>query len=176
MRGHLSQEGELPGGLVVKNLPANAGNLRDVDSIPGLGRSPGGGHGNPLQYSHLENSLDREAWWATVHRVAKIRTWLKRPSTHPCRGREEWMETPGVLPWASGRGQAMNWDSSHYMRTSLCVGKALGLEKSRRGFGKLNWKCLLGVRMEMPRGRWMYISGNHGGALDWSINFGVICI
>ena len=53
--------------LVVKNLPANAGIVRDMVSIPGSGRSPGGGHGNPLQYSSLENLMDREAWWATVH-------------------------------------------------------------------------------------------------------------
>ena len=48
------------------------------DSVPGLGRSPGGGHGNPLQYSCLENPLDREAWWATVHSIAKSWTWLKQ--------------------------------------------------------------------------------------------------
>ena len=51
--------------LVVKNLPANAGDLRDLGSIPGLGRSPGGGHGYPLQYSSLENPMDRADWWAT---------------------------------------------------------------------------------------------------------------
>ena len=56
--------------LVVKNPPANAGDIRDVGSIPGPGRSPGGGHGNPLQYSCLENPMDREAWQATVHRIA----------------------------------------------------------------------------------------------------------
>jgi len=55
-------------------MPANAGDVRDVGSISGLGRSPGGGHGNPLQYSCLENPTDRETWWATVHRVAKSRT------------------------------------------------------------------------------------------------------
>ena len=64
--------------LVVKNLPANAGDVRDVGLIPGSGRSPGGGHGNPLQYSCLENPMDREAWWATVHRVTKSWTRLKR--------------------------------------------------------------------------------------------------
>ena len=53
--------------LVVKNLSANAGDVGDLGSIPGLGRSPGGGHGNPLQYSCLENPIDRGAWWATVH-------------------------------------------------------------------------------------------------------------
>ena len=51
--------------LVVKSLPASAGDLRDVGSIPGSGRSPGEGHGNPLQYSCLENSINREAWWTT---------------------------------------------------------------------------------------------------------------
>ena len=57
--------------LVVKKLPANAGDLRGVGSIPGSGRSPGGGHGNPLQYSCLENLMDRRDEQATVHRVAE---------------------------------------------------------------------------------------------------------
>ena len=57
-----------------KNPPANAGDIRDVGSIPGSGRSPGGGHGIPLHYSCLENPMDRAAWRATVHRVAKSRT------------------------------------------------------------------------------------------------------
>ena len=52
--------------LVVNNLPANAGDIRDMSSIFVLGRSPGEGNGNPLQYSCLENPMDREAWWATV--------------------------------------------------------------------------------------------------------------
>ena len=60
--------------LVVKNPPANAGDIRDVSLIPGSGRSPGGGHNNPLKYSCLENPMDREAWQATVHRVAKSGT------------------------------------------------------------------------------------------------------
>ena len=57
--------------LVIKNLPANAGDIREAGSIPGLGRSPGGGHVNPLQDSCLENSVDRGAWQATVSGVAK---------------------------------------------------------------------------------------------------------
>ena len=68
--------------LLVKNLPANAGDIREVGLIPALGRSPGGGQGNPLQYSSLENPMDRGAWWATVHRFAKNQTQLKRLSTH----------------------------------------------------------------------------------------------
>ena len=60
--------------LVVKNLPANAGDLRDVRSISGSGRSPEGGHGNPLQYSYLENPMDKGAWQATVYEVAKSQT------------------------------------------------------------------------------------------------------
>ena len=63
-----------PGDTVVKNPPANAGDMRDVGSIPGLGRSSGGGHGNPLQYSCLGNSMDREAWQAPVHGVTKSQT------------------------------------------------------------------------------------------------------
>ena len=62
--------------LVVKNLPVSVGDRSDVGLIPGLGRSPGEGHGNPLQYSCLENPMDRGAWRATAHRVAKSRTWL----------------------------------------------------------------------------------------------------
>ena len=59
---------------VVKNLPVNAEDVRDVSSIPGLGRSPAGGNGNPLQYSCLENSKERGAWWPTVHGVANNQT------------------------------------------------------------------------------------------------------
>ena len=66
------------GGSVVRNPPANAG---DTSLIPVLGRSPGGGHDNPLQYSCLENPMDRGAWQVSVHRVAK--SWI-RLSTHTC--------------------------------------------------------------------------------------------
>ena len=65
---------------LVKNLPANARDLRDASSIPGSGRFPGGEHGNPLQYSSLENPMDRGAWQATVHGVTKSWTWLKQLS------------------------------------------------------------------------------------------------
>ena len=65
-----------PGGSVVKNPPANPGDARNEVSIPGLGRSPGVGNGNPPQYSCLENSMDRAAWQATVHGVTKNWTQL----------------------------------------------------------------------------------------------------
>ena len=65
-----------PGNSVVKNLPATAGDTGVVGSIPGSGRSPGGGNGNPLQYSYLENPMDREAWQATVQGVTKSQTQL----------------------------------------------------------------------------------------------------
>ena len=68
--------------LVVKNLPASAGDIRDTSSTSGSGRSFGGGLGNPLQYSCLENPMDRGAWWAAVHTEAHSRTRLKRLSTH----------------------------------------------------------------------------------------------
>ena len=63
--------------LVVKNPLANAGDARHVGSIPGLGRSPGRGLGNTLRNFYLENPMDRGAWWATVHRVAKRQRQLK---------------------------------------------------------------------------------------------------
>ena len=68
-----------PGGAVGKNPPASARDIGDADLIPGSERSPGGGNGNPIQYSCLENSMDRETWGATVHEIAKSRTQL---STH----------------------------------------------------------------------------------------------
>ena len=71
---------DFPRGAVVKNPPANAG---DAGSIPGSGRAPGGGNGNLLQYSYLENSMDRGAWQATVHGVAKSQTRLSTAHTLP---------------------------------------------------------------------------------------------
>ena len=68
--------------LVVKNLSTNAGDVRDQGSISGSGRSPRGGHGNPLQNSCLENPMDGGVWWATVHEATKSRTQLKQPSMH----------------------------------------------------------------------------------------------
>ena len=70
-----------PGNSVVKNLPGNAGGKGDTGSIPGLGRSPGGRNGCPLQYSCLDNPMDRGAWWATVHGVTKNQT-QQRTHTH----------------------------------------------------------------------------------------------
>ena len=71
--------------LVVKNLPANAGGIRDTALIPGLGRSPGGGCGNPLQYSCLENPTDRSLAGYIVHSIAKSQARLKRLGTHRVR-------------------------------------------------------------------------------------------
>ena len=74
---------------MVKNLPANAGDTTDLGSIPGSGRSFGEGNGNPLQYSCLENSMDREAWQATVYGVTKSQTQLsthEHPRTHTFSG------------------------------------------------------------------------------------------
>ena len=72
---HLYQLKGFPGSLVVKNTPANAGDIRDVGLIFGSGRFPGGGRGNPLQYSCLENPMVRGAWWATIHEVTK--SWTR---------------------------------------------------------------------------------------------------
>ena len=79
---------------VGKNLPAKAGEARDPGSIPGSGRSPGEGNGNPLQYSCLENSMDRGAWQATVHGIAKSRTQL---STMRARAHTGWMDLEDIM-------------------------------------------------------------------------------
>ena len=71
---------DFPGGIVVKNMPVKAGDTREVSSILGSGRPPAEGNGYPLQYSCLENSIDRGSWWATVHVVAKSQTWLSTQS------------------------------------------------------------------------------------------------
>ena len=73
MKSQLLEETGFPAGAVVKNLSVNAG---DAGLIPGLGRSPGEGNGNPIWYSFLKNPMDRGAWWARVHGFAKSRTPL----------------------------------------------------------------------------------------------------
>ena len=70
--------------LVVKNLPASVGDIRDKSSIPGSERSPEGEHGNPLQFSCLENAKDKGDWWAIIHRVTKSQTQLKQLRMHAC--------------------------------------------------------------------------------------------
>ena len=78
---------------MVKNLPANAGDVGDSSSIPGLGRSPGEGNGNPLQYSCLENLMDRGAWWAIFCGVTKSQTRLRTHThTHKLGVRERNLE------------------------------------------------------------------------------------
>ena len=79
---HIPHSGASQVALVVKNSPANAGDSGDAGSILWLGRFPGGGPGNPHQYSYLENPMDRGAWWATVHRVTRSWTWLKQLGIH----------------------------------------------------------------------------------------------
>ena len=85
----MSNSGAPQVALVIKNLLANAGDIRDIGSNPGTGKSLGGGHGNPLQHSCLENPVDRGAWQATVHRVAKSWTQLKQLSMHTCMSSSE---------------------------------------------------------------------------------------
>ena len=97
---------------MVKNLPANAGDIRDVGLISGLGRSPGGEHGNPLQYSCLENPMDRGVWLATVRAIGlQSRTQLKRLCTHTHTRRPRTLmgnagdSLPLALLWLKGQLQ-----------------------------------------------------------------------
>ena len=77
--------------LVVKNLPANAEGLRDSGSVPRLGRSPGERQSNPLQFSCLENPMDRGAWWATVHKIAKESDTAEGAWHNGTKGVETWV-------------------------------------------------------------------------------------
>ena len=98
--------------LVVKNWPVNAEDIRDEGSIPGLGRSPGGEHGNPFQYSRLENLMDRGPWWAVIHTVTKSGTQLKWLSSSSSR----WVYRKWFAPGCKCNG-------SHGIRRHLLLGR-----------------------------------------------------
>ena len=108
--------------LDIKNLPAKAGDIRDLGSIPGLGRSPGGGNGNTLQNSCLENSKDRGAWWAAIHGVAKS---LSQLSTH-ARMNMEKVGTQEELVGASYRSRFRLNDGSRIGSILWMLHKTLG--------------------------------------------------
>ena len=117
---------------MVKNLSANAGDIRDAGSIPRWERSPGGGHGDPLQHSCLENSMDRRAWWATVHGVAQSWTQLKQLSMQ---------ETNSVIPLTK----------THAQKNPLCeVVNSLSLHVSRmRLLVYMSEMCLVDSSVEL---------------------------
>ena len=102
----MKHSGGFPSGSWLKNLPANEGGTGDVGSVPGSRRSPGGGHGNPLQYPCLENPMDRGAWWIMVHQVAKSQTQL---STHTPPRKHR-------MPFKSQWSKKSRWAASHRPR------------------------------------------------------------
>ena len=114
-----------PGGSVVKNPPANVRAIRDTGSIPGSGRSPWGGNGNPLQHSCLGNPMDRGALWATIRGVTKSWTWL---STHSCRAPHSYE----ILTWQ----QITQW--AHEGAIPSPLGRRQLLEAFQAGFLGLN--------------------------------------
>ena len=101
--------------LVVRNQPTGAGDIRDMGSIPGMGRSPGEGNGNPLQYSCLETPLDRGAWRATVHGLQRARhDWNDLACTHHLLSYVWFFATPYAVacqaPWPMGLSGQEYWD------------------------------------------------------------------
>ena len=106
--------------LVVKNPPANAEDIGDAGLIAGLWRSPGGGHGNALQYSSLENPMDRGTWWATVHRVAQSRTQLKWLSTHT-HTLQSWHHWLKACTGFFNRSSIFNYLRVNYLSLSTAV-------------------------------------------------------
>ena len=108
-----------------KESVCNAGDAWDAALIPGLGRSPGGGHGNPLQYSCLEYPMDRGAWWATVHGVTKSQTWLMQLSTH------------GLVSYQGNQQRGMTRTTALIRRvTSWAWGKSIGRSVVWMGVGE----------------------------------------
>ena len=101
-----------------KKLHANAGDTRNISSIPGWGRSPGVGNGNPLQYSCLENCTDRGAWQATVHGVAKSQTWLSNwthtdTHTHTHTHTTALAQLDSTVPVPSAPSSSLEWFALH---------------------------------------------------------------
>ena len=128
--------------LVVKNSPANAADIRDVGPIPWLGRSSGGGHGNPLQYSCLENPMDSGAWWTTAHGVPKSQTQLKWPSMQAQRnpqGADPCHRKPGSrLSFSSHLRPHHQWSTPHSLPPGVLSAGSHPLEWNT---GKTAW-CL----------------------------------
>ena len=131
--------------LVVKNPPADAGDIRDTGLIPESGRSPGGGHSNPLQYSCLENPIYSGAWRTTVGRITESRIWLKRLSTNaqlyglgPCL----WLHLGQIVP-------AEKAEAGRERRPKLCGAPGLLPSKSsgRPRTGGMSKSSLRGAEM-----------------------------
>ena len=100
-----------PGGMLVKNPPASAGDRGDASSIPGSGRSPGGGHGNPLQYSCLGDPMDRGDWRAIVHRITENQTWLGYKSVHAQGTQNVRSRMRAISSHRHSEGKAGRWPS-----------------------------------------------------------------
>ena len=137
-----------PGASVIKNLPANTGDIRDSGSIPTSGRSPGEGHGNPLQYSCLENSMDRGAWRATVHTVTNSQTPLRRLTSILVR---RWLWVP-------------RWQNVDLWSLILCV----------KWKNVLGWDLYLNLLTSSELIAFYNVHENHPASwsLEWNINRG----
>ena len=128
--------------LVVKNLPANAGDIRDLGSIPGSGRSPGGGHGNPLQHSSPENPMDRGAWWSVVHGVEQ--DWSDLAHMQPLHSHIVTALHNKEVRFREGKWQ--NWNQEEIFSLWTCLlSSLLAAEESRILF----WATAL-IRAEWP--------------------------
>ena len=132
---------------MVKNPPADAGDVRDVDSIPGSGRSPGGGHGNSFQYSCLENPMNRGAWWARVHKVTKSWTQLKWMNKHAAFSAGQWSTFQEYRNWAGPSLEVLMYlkEKSHNLSHNF---REMGAPESRQPVPYLTyqpWQKLKGV-------------------------------
>ena len=139
--------------LVVKNPPANVGDVKDVGSIPGSGRSPEGGHSNPFQYSCLENPIDRGPWWATGHMVTKSQTRLKELNTRTHSHTHTHMlqqasDSFKIGVWIKiSRGETSSEDKKQLQRASDFLIEILGSKASEKSLYCMHQQTAEWVRM-----------------------------
>ena len=144
-----------PGGATMKILPASAGDAGGVHPIPGLGRSPGGGNGTPLQNSCLENPTDKKAWRATVHGVAKSCTWLS--DWGHTRAHNSWMRIKAEILISARRSPVQRFQGIKSSLLFVTLERQVRLKyrywsvvvrwemiKSLRHLGISKWRCLGG--------------------------------
>ena len=155
--------------LVVKNPHLPVQEIWDVNSIPGSGRSPGGEHGNPLQYSCLENPMDRGAWRATVHSITKSWTWRKQLSTAHYHGRSR-AHSQTKLHWNT----VLFHPEIHPCRSALTVVEDFSHGGSRLGkvWGKTPWVWISADLVTM-RSLTTYLT-NLGASVLWSIKQAIV--
>ena len=150
-------------GLVVKNLPANAG---EVGSIPGSGRSPGEGNGNPLQYSCLENSMDRRTWWVRIHGVGKSQRWLNTLKSK--EGNDKYWQAWEKLESSFHAGETIKHVNWQTCSTGEGNGSPLQYSCLENSIDRRTWWATVHGIAESDTTEWLSTTLSVDGYLMWS--------